>query len=151
MFDSESSTKKGKLNYGLMLHEILATIQNEKDAELLIEKYYVDGQLSSTDHTTIRDQLHWLFSNPQVQSWFNTDWHVKTETPIILPIGHPKRPDRVLIQGKNAIIIDFKTGQEKPSDKEQVLEYKKLLVEMGYQKIEAFLLYITLNKVIKIA
>ena len=150
-FDSESSEKGEKINYGLLLHEILATIQTEKEADLLVEKYYVTGQLSSADRTTLRDQLHWLFSNPQIQSWFNTDWIVKTEAPIIVHSGELKRPDRVLIHGKNAIIVDFKTGLEKSTDKRQVLEYKKLLAEMGYQNIEAFLLYITLNKVIKIA
>jgi CRISPR/Cas system-associated exonuclease Cas4 (RecB family) len=73
-----------------------------------------------------------------------------TEIPIITKDETPKRPDRVLLHGKNAIVIDFKTGLEKPVDKKQILEYKQLLNEMGYQNAEAYLLYIALNKVIKV-
>ena len=71
--------------------------------------------------------------------------------PIIVRFGYPKRPDRVLLHGKNAIVIDFKTGLEKSKDSKQVLEYSGLLNEMGYPYVEAYLLYIGLNKVIKVA
>ena len=133
-----------------MVHEILAGIVNEKEADVLIEKYYIEGQISSEDRITITDQLNQLFSNPKVRGWFNTDWEVKAEIPIITKDETPKRPDRVLLYGKNAIVIDFKTGLEKPVDKKQILEYKQLLNEMGYQNAEAYLLYIAMNKVIKV-
>ena len=150
IFDSDALEKKAKINYGLLVHEILAGIVNEKEADVLIEKYYIEGQISSEDRITITDQLNRLFSNPKVRGWFNTDWVVKTEIPIITKDETPKRPDRVLLHGKNAIVIDFKTGLEKPIDKKQILEYKQLLNEMGYQNAEAYLLYIALNKVIKV-
>jgi ATP-dependent exoDNAse (exonuclease V) beta subunit len=150
IFDSDATEKKAKINYGLLVHEILAGIVNEKEADVLIEKYYIEGQISSEDRITITDQLNRLFSNPKVRGWFNTDWVVMTEIPIITKDETPKRPDRVLLHGKNAIVIDFKTGLEKPVDKMQILEYKQLLNEMGYQNAEAYLLYIALNKVIKV-
>ena len=56
----------------------------------------------------------------------------------------------MLLHGKNAIIIDFKTGLEKYIDKKQVLEYRKLLNEMGYLNVDVYLLYIGLNKVVQI-
>ncbi len=151
LFGPDALEKKAKINYGLLVHEILASIQNQNEADLFLEKYYVEGQISSEDRKTISDQLDRLFSNVQVQDWFNTDWEVKTEAPIIIKNGQPKRPDRVLLHGKNAIVIDFKTGMEKSTDKRQVIEYKEILKEMGYMDIRAYLLYIKLNKVMEIA
>ncbi len=142
---------KAKINYGILVHEILASIQNEAEADSLVENLYKDGQLSSEECQTLKDQLNKIFANPDVQRWFNTDWEVKTEIPIIIKNAPPKRPDRVLINGKNAIIIDFKTGASKPNDKIQVLEYRALLSDMGYINIEAYLLYISMDKIIKVS
>lgn len=150
LFGSDASKQKAKINYGLLVHEILATIKNEAEADLLVEKYHTEGQISEQECQTLIDQLKEIFSNPQVQAWFNTDWEVKSEVPIIVKNERPKRPDRVLLHGKNAIIIDFKTGVAKPIDKKQVLEYRELLTEMGYQNVEVYLLYIGLNKIIQV-
>lgn len=151
LFGPDASEQKAKINYGLLVHEILAGIENEKEADLLVAKYHTEGQISKQESQILIDQLNMIFSIPQVQGWFNTDWEVKTEIPIIIRDGQPKRPDRVLLHGKKAIVIDFKTGLEKSKDTKQVLEYRELLNEMGYPHVEAYLLYIGLNKVIKIA
>lgn len=151
LLDAEGSDQKAKINYGLLVHEILSKIKNEKEAQNLVSNYLIEGLVSKKESQTLIDQLKIVFSNPIVQSWFNTDWKVKAEVSIIVKDDQPKRPDRVLLKGKNAIIIDFKTGIEKSNDKKQVLEYSTLLKEMGYQNVEAHLLYIASNKVIKVA
>jgi len=151
LFDPESMEIREKINYGLLVHELLASIIDEAEADKVIEKYYTEGRISKEDKITIGDHLNRIFANPQVKSWFNTDWKVKNEIPIIIKDDHPKRPDRVLTKDKQAIIIDFKTGVEKTSDKKQVMDYKAILSSMGYQIIEAYLLYISLNKVVRIA
>lgn len=150
-FTEKGEEKKAKINYGLLVHEILASIKNQKEAEVAVERYYLEGQISSEDKQTLTDQLNHIFSNPQVQSWFNTDWEVKAEVAIVVRNGYPKRPDRVLINGKKAIIIDFKTGLEKQIDQKQVVTYKNILAEMGFKEIKAYLLYIAMNKVIEVA
>ena len=65
-----------------------------------------------------------------------------------------KRPDRVIIKDKDAIIIDYKTAQDvvkrnadgtftAPSEnKQQIQTYKDLLSQMGFINIQAFLWYI---------
>ncbi len=151
LFGPEGSELKAKINYGILVHEILASIQNETEADSSVENLYRDGQLSSHERQTLKDQLNKIFANPQIQGWFNTNWEVKTEIQIIVKNARPKRPDRVLLNGKNAIIIDFKTGNTKPMDNSQILEYRALLGEMGYSNVEAYLLYISLDKIIKVA
>ncbi len=145
------SERRAKINYGLLVHEILASSKNEKDAEALIDRFYSEGVIGREEKNMLHDQLQMIFSNPQVQSWFNTTFDIKTEIPILINGDEQKRPDRVLIDGQNAIIIDFKTGLEKQADKDQVLDYRSVLQRMGYHKVEAYLLYISQNKVVKVA
>jgi CRISPR/Cas system-associated exonuclease Cas4 (RecB family) len=75
---------------------------------------------------------------------------IKTEATVISGNDAEKRPDRVLIDDDKVVVIDFKTGAEKPADSKQVREYQALLKEMGYEKVEAYLLYIAQNKVVKV-
>jgi ATP-dependent helicase/nuclease subunit A len=72
------------------------------------------------------------------------------ETDILLPSGSTKRPDRIIIKDNTAIIIDFKFGVEKPGNIDQVNTYRKLMIEMGYKKVEAFLWYVDNNKIIPV-
>lgn len=150
-FDKEGLQRKEKINYGLLVHEILASIIHENEAGEVLDKYFTEGEISSEDKEHLLDHLNRIFANQQVKQWFNTDWDVRSEVPIVIKDDQPKRPDRVLIRGKQAIIIDFKTGVEKSADKKQVLDYAAILMDMGYQQVEAYLLYLGLNKVINVA
>ncbi|MCG8309943.1 MAG: UvrD-helicase domain-containing protein [Cytophagales bacterium] len=143
--------KKAKIDFGLLAHEILASIDGQDEIARAIERYYFEGQISGKDKLSLAAQFNRIFSNAQVKSWFNTDWEVLSEASIVLKNQPPKRPDRVLVHNNKAIVIDFKTGMEKPADKKQILTYTEILKQMGYEKIEGYLLYITRNKVIQVA
>ena len=89
--------------------------------------------------------------------WFSADWQVLNERAILF-LEHQmmttKRPDRVVVKGNQAIIIDYKTAQgavKRKADgtlvppaenKQQIEEYKRLLSEIGYTDVQAFLWYI---------
>ena len=142
---------RDKVHYGLLAHEVLANIDREEELEPLLAQYEREGKITAENHRILMEQLQSVFANPEVKKWFATGWEVKREASVIM-IGAPqKRPDRVMIKGDRAVIVDFKTGAEKEADKRQVAAYRNLLQQMGYARVEAWLLYIGLNKVIKVA
>jgi hypothetical protein len=50
--------------------------------------------------------------------------------------------------GKNrTVIVDYKTGEKKQVDKEQVELYAGVLTQMGYPNVQAFLVYLKDMKV----
>ena len=70
-----------------------------------------------------------------------------TETEILLSDGSIYRPDRVMIDGKRAIVVDYKFGKNKEEKYcSQVQQYADLLTKMGYET-EAFLYYATLQEI----
>ena len=94
---------------------------------------------------------------PKLKAHFEKNLIVKNEAEIISATGEKFRLDRVVIYPSptnnignlSAVIIDYKTGEEKPSHKSQIIEYASLLAQMGYRVIEKLLVYIEDEKVVE--
>lgn len=99
---------------------------------------------------------------PEHPEWFSCNWQTLNERAILFlenKMLTNKRPDRVIVNGKQAIIIDYKTAQGvvkqeadgsylAPSEnRRQIEDYKRLLSEIGYTDVKAFLWYI-IDKII---
>ena len=61
-----------------------------------------------------------------------------------------RRPDRVMTDGNEWIVVDFKFGAPKPEYHDQVREYMQLLASMGHQNIKGYLWYVYRNEILKI-
>ena len=57
------------------------------------------------------------------------------------------RPDRVITDGKETIVIDFKFGKRNDKYKQQVSEYMSLLNDMGHKNLKGFIWYVYSNKI----
>ena len=58
-----------------------------------------------------------------------------------------RRPDRVMTDGQEWIIVDFKFGSPKPEYRSQVQEYKDLLTAMGHENVRGYLWFVYSNKI----
>lgn len=81
----------------------------------------------------IREEIQNMFSHPEAGKWFNTHEKVLTEQDIVGPDGSISRPDRILIDGNRATVIDFKTGDYRPEHEIQIQQYGQLLSAMNYR------------------
>ncbi|MBQ9665776.1 MAG: UvrD-helicase domain-containing protein [Bacteroidaceae bacterium] len=95
---------------------------------------------------------------PTHPEWFSPDWTVLTERAILFldsdGIPTTRRPDRVIVQGDQAIVIDYKTAQgvvhtgadgtpSAPAEHvHQIKGYKDRLAQLGYFPVRAYLWYI---------
>ena len=85
------------------------------------------------------------FKDPQY--FIDKDHLALAKLTIITPSGNMQRPDRVMISGKHAIVIDYKFGHEQPtSHLEQVRDYMSLLRQMGYTT-EGYIIYNALQTI----
>ena len=72
----------------------------------------------------------------EVKHWFDGSWKVINERNI-MTTERILRPDRIMVSGENAIVVDYKTGEQKSNKyNSQVKRYAKTLKETGYQKVE---------------
>jgi ATP-dependent exoDNAse (exonuclease V) beta subunit len=139
------------LTEGRILHEILSMIRHTDDIKSSVDRWLYQGKLSREEHGKYLRFLTDSLNDPQVSDWFSGKWQVLTEAEIIIPQGGIKRPDRVMIGDGQTLVIDFKLGTRMDAGYEsQVLEYSRLLHNMGYENPEAYLWYIRLGKVVRL-
>lgn len=61
--------------------------------------------------------------------------------------GKTYRPDKLVLNGKQVSIIDYKfTAEESQTHVAQITNYKNLIEAMGYQDVKPYLFYATLGK-----
>jgi ATP-dependent helicase/nuclease subunit A len=139
-----------KINYGIHMHAVLSRMKYGDDLANTIEKISLEGLITQAEAPGITKALKELLLIPHVSEWFSKTWEVKTEVPILLPGGKENRLDRLIYKNKKAIVIDFKTGEAKRNDNEQVLEYMDILRQMNFTEVQGFLLYIRDKEVVEV-
>ena len=89
--------------------------------------------------------------DPRVAEWFSDKWQLFNECSILIPDaeGHltERRPDRVMMDGQQVVVVDFKFGRAREEYHDQVHEYMALLSQMGYRNITGYLWYVYSNKI----
>jgi ATP-dependent helicase/nuclease subunit A len=146
-FEKNKSEKRVKINYGILLHQVLSRIEYKTEVDDIIHQFHVEGIIMDEEKEKLTEVLSTMMNHPQIGNWFTKEWTVKTEAPVLVPNGKPGRIDRVVFKQtpsgkKKAVIIDYKTGDKKQDDREQVENYSLILSQMGYVDVEAFLVYL---------
>ncbi len=148
LFDNE---KTRKINYGVLVHRVLAEIIIPDDIDTSIARIIQQGLVSIEESEMLKQTIKDLLSMNEVATWFTTDWTIKTESELLLPDGTTLRPDRVLLHEHKAIIIDYKTGKEDLKHAEQVNGYATILRQLGYTDVAKYIFYINEKRVLNIA
>ena len=90
----------------------------------------------------------------RVADWFSPRWNVINECSIIMKDEQgkltTKRPDRVMYDEKETIVVDFKFASPRDEHREQVAAYKNLLEQMGYRQVTGYIWYVYSNKVVEV-
>lgn len=144
------SEKNEKVKFGLLVHDVLSRIITPGDSEKILDEMIFKGIISEEEKVILGNQLKEIFSVPETVNWFSPHWKVINETEIMLPEGGVVRPDRVLVNGKNAILVDYKTGNYEKKHEQQVIKYRNILREMGFNEVEGYLFYVSDLKVLKV-
>jgi len=150
--DEESVQRLNYIQTGSVLHEIFSTIRTADDIPDALSRLQFEGVLYDEQITAerITGLLRRRLEDKRVASWFSSRWTLFNECTILTTEDgqvKERRPDRVMTNGKEWIVVDFKFGSPKPEYRDQVSEYMQLLREMGHQHISGFLWYVYTNKI----
>ena len=137
-----------KKDYGVMVHTALSKIRTNKDISKALNAMLLEGLIHMEEYKKLQQTLSKIIALPQLAPHFAEGLVIRNESEIITENGEFFRPDRVVINGISAVIIDYKTGSEKNVHKKQIAEYGELLVKMGYEVKEKLVVYIEEEKII---
>lgn len=131
-----------KRSYGRLVHLILSQIKTAEDVSAVINHLVADGLTNEMDKVALEEEIRRTLAHPSVEPYFRKNLSVKTEAEILDAEGRISRPDRVIVEDRNATVIDFKTGKREDRHSEQVRHYMNLLSQIGYDRVKGLLIYI---------
>jgi hypothetical protein len=82
-----------------------------------------------------------LLESKQIAKYFTPNWEVRAEKEILLATGETYIPDRLVFQGNQVTIIDYKTGEKENGHQTQISNYANALKNMGYKVVGTDLIY----------
>ncbi len=151
-FLAREKEEKKTLDYiarGELLHELLSKLRTGDELERQIKKMRLQGIVSTdAESRNIEKLIGKALNNPLAKEWFSGKYKLYNECTILYN-GEEKdyRPDRVMVSGDKAIVVDFKFGTPRPEYPAQVQKYMSLLLRMGYTDVTGYLWYIYNNKI----
>lgn len=154
--DDEQSTRGEYIQLGVILHQVFSTIQTADDVESALSQLRIDGVLNAApDEEKLREMLQRRLQTPKVKEWFSGQWEVYNERDILTvdeQSGEVKtyRPDRVMVNGTEMIVIDFKFAAQRPEHVSQVKGYMELLKRMSHLTVKGYLWYVYPNKIVTV-
>ena len=112
-----------------------------------------EGLLSREEEAEYIDFARKALSQEEVQDWYTGHYTLYNECSILFKDENgqlqERRPDRVVMKEDRVIVIDFKFGKERKQYHKQVNEYVRLLKEMGFEQVEAYLWYVEQAEIVK--
>jgi ATP-dependent exoDNAse (exonuclease V) beta subunit len=152
--DDEQS-EMSYIQLGSILHNIFSHIRTTDDIDSALRQLQVDGVLYNDDISPERlmPLLRKRLEHPKVADWFSGRWTLYNECTILsVEDGQvvERRPDRVMTDGHEWIVVDFKFGHERQEYHDQVRQYMYLLASMGLQHITGYLWLVYSNKIIPV-
>ena len=140
------------IKIGSVLHNIFSTINTSADIDQALSQLQQDGVLYDNDVTRekVTNMLHKRLESNRVKDWFSDHWKLYNEYSIVFMKDGKlmeRRPDRVMTNGEETHVVDFKFGRPHEEYHEQVQEYMQLLRSMGLPNVKGWLWYVYSNKI----
>lgn len=152
-------TDKERDNYikiGNVLHSLFSRIRTLADVDKVIMQLEFDGVIYNDVITDdkLKKILISRLSDKRVSYWFDPHWHLFRECGIIQVDERgnfiERRPDRVVTDQNETIVIDFKFGRQRDEHVRQVRQYMDLLNDMGYKSVKGRIWYVFPNDIIEL-
>ena len=153
--DIDPSDVNRYIKVGNILHQLFSTILTEADIEPRLKELEQEGVIYNDEVTSreLQNKIVNALMNEKVKDWFSSRWKLFNECTILdydKESGdiHEHRPDRVMTDGKEIIVVDFKFGKPREEYHEQVQRYMSLLMRMGYEKVSGYIWYVVRNEIV---
>ena len=156
--DDEQAQQQTYIQLGSVLHSVLSGISTTDDIDAALNQLEQEGIINNGEMTRpkLLNLLRNRLTSRHVSSWFAPGrWKLFNECTILTidpQTGRTaeRRPDRVMTDGRDTIVVDFKFGRERDEYHEQVRQYIHLLHSMGYKDIKGYLWFVYSNKIVEV-
>lgn len=149
--DTEEQQQQKYIDEGKLMHLVLSQIEKKEDLESALNRVLLLTGLitEGTRYEKIKNLLGRALDNPGAATWFNGSYKLFNERSILIADSDEKsrRPDRVMIKGDTAVVVDYKFANKREEHTEQVKQYVDLLKAIGYKNVSGYVWYVYPNRI----
>jgi len=133
---------KNKQAWGTLIHDTLAAIKTKEDVSDIVALQSTTNLLTYEETAILLQRVQATVNHDLLKKYFIENVATKPEAGILMPNGEVFRPDRIIFNENETVIIEFKTGLPKPGHEIQLNNYGEILQQMGYPGIRKLLVYL---------
>ena len=142
-----SPNKKQRL--GILAHDLLSRTQKLQELGHHLQEMQQEGSIKQEEVCDVRAAVVKVLQHEGLGQLFSGPYRHLNEQDIISRDGRSYRPDKILINENEAIIVDFKFTEKMEGDhRDQIENYKHLLSEMRIPEVKGYLFYGFLNELV---
>jgi len=144
-----NTEQQDAIEKGNLIHNIMSHIKTKNDVAFVINDFLNTSVINKEQAEVLSVSVNQIVNHPKLKDYFSSSLTIYNERDILSKQGQILRPDRLVINSNNDVtIIDYKTGDENNTHKQQLQSYENILKTMGYKNIKKILIYI--NNTIKV-
>lgn len=141
-----SSASRGKI-----YHEVLENVIHHNDLNKAIKKLELKGIIAYADRQVLFDKLQKTLAKKPFVDWFSGKYKVKTELNYLMANKSVKRPDRIMYNDKELIVVDYKfTHTKSQAHYKQVKQYMSDLADIENVPIVGYVWYVLNEELIRV-
>ena len=130
------------INQGNVIHTILGAIYTTADLERALRMGIQKGFIKEQEKEEIKAIVKSVIYHQDLNNFYETGFEVLNERDLLMANGTIQRPDRVVLKGNHATIIDYKTGERNAKYRNQLNTYAENFSNMGYIIDHKIIVYI---------
>lgn len=129
---------------GVLLHDAVSRLTDPSLTDTVVKQMHQSGLITISQQAQVKLVLNAILQQPLLAQWIKGTMYRLSEREILNNGREIRRPDFVLYNDVETIVIDFKFTEERSSHgryEKQVQEYIQLLHQTGFKNISGYLLY----------
>ena len=139
--EDEATALSKQKRIGNQFHGIMENSSSKEEAITFLNTEIRKGKIEKTIEQELLVLIEEVYSNQQIQQLFAAGTHLNERT-LAIDATTQLRPDKIIYNANETVVIDFKTGEEKPSYLKQVNAYVSALHEVGFKNVSGYLYYV---------
>jgi ATP-dependent exoDNAse (exonuclease V) beta subunit len=132
-------------DFGLLIHALFAQIDFAEDVDAVLNEAYYRGDFSSEDMELFTILFRKVVEHPDLKDYFSKNFRVLNEQTILLDKSNILRPDRIMMNDQQAVVLDYKTGAPKKEHLDQIKGYCQAVNQVTGKTTSGYLIYFSKN------
>jgi ATP-dependent helicase/nuclease subunit A len=141
---------------GILVHYAFEQVKYKEDIPKAVQALASEGKIGAEQIESLIEQMENVVSIPEISRYFTKQKGIRVENEREILIGFQNnqlrtaRPDRLVFDGEEVVIMDYKTGKEDDKYQNQLKDYGFFFRKMGYKKIKMLIVYTEEGNVVEV-